>query len=282
MPVPRTGKVKTAEGLLIRMRADETPQTRGKSRARCIAVAAWVACMLADSHRVSAQGGPPLVTDDPDTPANGHWEINLASIGSHTRQRWDIAAFDADINYGYGDHVQLKLDVPWMYVRQNGYPAREGLGAANIGLKWRFIDMDDAHRFALSTYPQMLSTWSRYSRRKDIAPSDKAYYLPIEAATAIGGFGLAMEAGRNFVQRQPDEWQLGVATAHACGNDGIECLVELHRTWARHDSQTLFNMGLRYRLGSTMTLLASAGREFGPSSGSQQRFAYYFGLQLTR
>ena len=25
----------------------------------------------------SAQGGPPLLNDDPDTPGNRHWEINL-------------------------------------------------------------------------------------------------------------------------------------------------------------------------------------------------------------
>ncbi len=25
-----------------------------------------------------AQGGPPLITDDPGTPGHGHWEINLA------------------------------------------------------------------------------------------------------------------------------------------------------------------------------------------------------------
>jgi hypothetical protein len=27
-----------------------------------------------------AQGGPPMVTDDPGTPGDGHWEINIASL----------------------------------------------------------------------------------------------------------------------------------------------------------------------------------------------------------
>jgi len=39
-----------------------------------------------------AQGGPPMVTDDPDTPGDGHWEINLAAIGAHTPGRFDLAA----------------------------------------------------------------------------------------------------------------------------------------------------------------------------------------------
>jgi len=30
--------------------------------------------------RAFGQGGPPLITDDPDTPGPGYWEINLAAI----------------------------------------------------------------------------------------------------------------------------------------------------------------------------------------------------------
>ena len=28
-----------------------------------------------------AQGGPPFITDDPGTPGNQHWEVNLGWIG---------------------------------------------------------------------------------------------------------------------------------------------------------------------------------------------------------
>src|ERR1700720_2810065 len=69
-----------------------------------------------------AQGGPPLVTDDPETPGDGHWEINLATVAEHTVGRWAVAAPDADINYGWGEHVQLKLDVPWLFVHESGQP----------------------------------------------------------------------------------------------------------------------------------------------------------------
>jgi hypothetical protein len=52
-----------------------------------------------------AQGGPPLVTDDPHTPGAGKWEINHAVIGQHTPGQWEIAAPDLDINYGWGKNV---------------------------------------------------------------------------------------------------------------------------------------------------------------------------------
>jgi hypothetical protein len=52
-----------------------------------------------------AQGGPPMVTDDPGTPGDGHWEINLGATATRTPGRWEVAAPDADVNYGCGDRV---------------------------------------------------------------------------------------------------------------------------------------------------------------------------------
>ena len=43
-----------------------------------------------------------MVSDDPETPGKGHWEINLASIGARSALRWEVTAPDADLNYGWG------------------------------------------------------------------------------------------------------------------------------------------------------------------------------------
>ena len=39
-----------------------------------------VLAMALDPAALYAQGGPPMLTDDPDTPGSGNWEINLAYI----------------------------------------------------------------------------------------------------------------------------------------------------------------------------------------------------------
>jgi hypothetical protein len=39
------------------------------------------------SRPLFAQGGPPLLTDDPDTPGPRHWEINLSLSSSRTATR---------------------------------------------------------------------------------------------------------------------------------------------------------------------------------------------------
>jgi len=54
------------------------------SGASCLARLALTALFGLAPLASWAQGGPPLVTDDPDTPGNGRWEINVAAIGAHT------------------------------------------------------------------------------------------------------------------------------------------------------------------------------------------------------
>ncbi len=227
-----------------------------------------------------AQGGPPLVTDDPDTPGDGRWEINLATIGSHSSARWEIAAPDADINYGWGEQVQLKLDLPWTFVREGDAGWKSGLGAGELGVKWRFVDIEDAG-WSMSTYPQYLWNWLPSSAERGIIESGRQFFLPVEAATVAGDFGLDGEVGRDFVANGPNQWQAGFVLAHSCAA-ASECVGEVHTTLSAHSAQTLLNLGFHWKLSDSLFLLASAGREFGPGNNEQQRGVFYLGLQILR
>jgi len=59
-----------------------------------------------------AQGGPPFRTDDPETPGNRHWEINFGWIGDRNPEAGAYQVPDFDINYGLGDRIQLKYEIP--------------------------------------------------------------------------------------------------------------------------------------------------------------------------
>ena len=74
-------------------------------------------CVATLPRRVIAQGGPPLITDDPETPGNGHWEINVAWTLSQKQNERLFAIPLLDINYGFGEHVQLKAEVPWLVLQ---------------------------------------------------------------------------------------------------------------------------------------------------------------------
>src|SRR5207249_1143679 len=114
----------------------------------------WLWVLLAAAlvpRPIHAQGGPPLITDDPGTPGNGHWEINLALTTEQTRRERLFALPLADINYGLGQRIQLKCEIPWL-LKQEG-PTLSGLGSPRLGIKWRFVD-EEPHGFSMSCYPQ--------------------------------------------------------------------------------------------------------------------------------
>ena len=58
--------------------------------------------------------GPPLITDDPDTPGPNHWEINLAATMEKFDSDWGWELPLLDINYGVGERIQLKFEIPWI------------------------------------------------------------------------------------------------------------------------------------------------------------------------
>src|SRR5260221_5872953 len=183
------------------------------------------ACLAFLSTVSSAQGGPPLVTDDPETPGADKWETNFAAIYQRTRAgRSEVAAPDIDMNYGWGDFIQLKLDVPWVFARESGEPWKSGLGKGDAGVKWRFIDEEQAG-YSVSTYPQY--TWNILpsSASRGITDTEHEFLLPIEVSKKVGEVGLDAEAGRNFVSRGANQWVLGGIVAPKCG-EKIECLFE--------------------------------------------------------
>jgi hypothetical protein len=59
----------------------------------------WGTCICGFAH---AQGGPPMITDDPGTPGDGHWEINIAATGRHASSFTEAELPLIDINYGLG------------------------------------------------------------------------------------------------------------------------------------------------------------------------------------
>jgi len=98
-----------------------------------------------------AQGGPPFRTDDPDTPGNKHWEINFGFIGDRNPQAGAYQVPDVDINYGLGDRLQLKYEIPIAIEQTLALPNEPyqpaiaaqtigGLGESLLGIKWRFYE----------------------------------------------------------------------------------------------------------------------------------------------
>ncbi len=114
---------------------------------RCAAAALLLGCGVG----AQAQGGPPFRTDDPDTPGNKHFEINFGFIGDRNPAAGAYQVPDFDINYGLGDRIQLKYEIPIAIEETRAQPAAPGvaavpgqtiggIGESLIGIKWRFYE----------------------------------------------------------------------------------------------------------------------------------------------
>jgi hypothetical protein len=259
----------------------QSDASKACSAAAHCAVRLFAMCSLAAfAGAALAQGGPPMVTDDPETPGDGHWEINVGAIAAHTRDRWEVAAPDADINYAWGDRAQLKLDVPWVSSRDAGEHWKSGVGDGGVGVKWRFLDKEQAG-ISVSTYPQYSRSLLSSSTRRGIASARHQFFLPLEFAVDVGSFGVAAEVGRNYVQGGATQWAVGVVAAHACAS-GVECMVEARTTRSPGVRQTLLNVGTHWRIDESLTVLAAVGREFGTPSDERLQRLFYLGVQITR
>ena len=251
-----------------------------RTKTTCLS-AAIVLAVTMTPRALIAQAGPPLLTDDPETPGNNKWEINIAAIilQRRTERLWSIPLLD--INYGLGERIQLKAEIPWMVLQsRSGGRNQTGPGSANVGVKWRFLDRK-RHGFAMSTYPQLEFRTSAASVRKGLSETGAELRLPVELSREFGPVTIVGEVGYQIVQRQKDEWIYGVAVAHEI-NQRIELLGEIHGESQRDltANQIVFNVGGRYKLTEHHTLLFSSGRSLRPASTRQPTWVAYLGIQI--
>ncbi len=227
-----------------------------------------------------AQAGPPLLTDDPGTPGDGHWEVNFAwtserTPGAHVDERPLV-----DVNYSIGERVQLKLEMPWLATGGNTRGG-DGFGEALAGVKWRFYDAGE-RGWQLSTYPQVgfLMPGLHHSRLDDRGTS---WLLPLEIRRDFGAVEAGAEVGRTFRSGAAGGgWIAGVAVGHAFG-EAFELLAELHDESIDGVGHELAaNIGARRMLSAHFVLLASVGRDLENGIERRNTLLAYLGLQLLR
>jgi hypothetical protein len=220
--------------------------------------------------------GPPFVTDDPEIPPPGGWEINIPFILERTRSTTDMNAPLFDINYGL-PHVQLKVEVPVEVVHKNGDGTDAGIGDILPGVKWVFLD-EQGWRPMLAIYPQIeLPTGDH---RRGLGEGKPAYILPILAEknwgkwTVYGNVGYVVQTAdgeRNY-------WYEGVSVNREV-NERLELGAELFGNspiTSEGRSDIAFNLGGTWKMSEHLNLLFSAGR----SISGDIDFMTYVGVQI--
>lgn len=226
-----------------------------------------------------AQGGPPLLTDDPDTPGHGNWEINLAYTLEKTHGERTTDLPRTDINYGLGPNFQLKYEVAWSFLDQDPLPTRDGLSNSLAGVKWRFLDERQAG-LNMSFYPQIEFNNPTGSLERGLVSKGPNLLLPIEVSKAFGASSIVGEIGHWFMHEASDQWLYGIAIS-VPWSESLELLAELHTTTENSfgHADPVLNIGARKVLNESFSLLASAGTGLR-SSEDRTELVVYFGLQF--
>jgi hypothetical protein len=227
-----------------------------------------------------AQGGPPLVTDDPGTPSAGQWEINVAGRWLATRELRIITVPYLDINYGWGERVQLKLETGWATEEENHHAPASGLINYLAGTKIRFLDEETAG-VAVSTYPQVEFRGPIASKDERINEDGSHVLVPLEISKTFDAFGVNPEFGVDGNSRGDTTYFYGVAFAYEIEKDK-EVLWEVHGRSAVHtdDREWFYNIGTRWLLDKDRSLILSAGHSWQTFRKDDAFLLVYLGTQF--
>ncbi len=236
---------------------------------------------LAFTLPACAQGGPPFIGDDPGTPGDGKWEINIAAASErHSNERIDNDPI-LDLNYGWGDRIQLKYQVPYLVERSSGDPTRSGLGKSLAGVKWRFYDSGAENGLKISTYPQLEFNNPTSSVDRGLVDYSTRFYLPLEVSKKIGPFQVNPGAGYWFASGRGAAWATGIVVLREV-NPRLELAGEIYNTANTNGSNrwNSYDAGGRYKLAEHFVLLFMAGRSFRGSPPSEPQLFGYLGMQF--
>ena len=207
---------------------------------RLTVCARWGAFLLFSASGL-AQGGPPFRSDDPDTPGNRNWEINIFGTSDRNPTVGSYEIPNVDINYGVGHRIQLKFEIPLSMaeVRGPGGHLVAGLGNSLMGVKWRFYAHHPKSQlkekpgerestFGLSVYPQFVVSNPTRSVDREIVDPGPQFLLPLEANAKWKAVRMSAEVGYWFTnQHVPRSWIMGVVVGHEFKNKS-ELFVELY------------------------------------------------------
>ncbi len=237
--------------------------------------------MLCAPLTARAQAGPPFLTNDPGTPGDGHWEINLASMQTIARGVSSYQTPQIDLNFGLGDRIQLTYEVPYVIAATDGGAHTSGWGNAYPGIKWRFLDQGESG-WQMSVFPQVETGVSQAAQARGLGAAGPRYFLPIEVTKQFGPVAVDFEAGYYVAGVGPRERTLGLVVGHEF-TDRLELDAEIYDDRAAGGAlpqSTTFDLGGRYKLSGSFIALFMAGRSINGFSDGQPEFMAYVGIQI--
>jgi hypothetical protein len=239
-----------------------------------------IAAFLASAARIAfAQGGPPMITDDPGTPGPGKWENNFAISFEHRSGETSLDLPEIDLNYGVGEHIQLTLQTAPVLLKRDDHGPIGGLGGTEAAVKWRFLD-EEKSGFDLSMFPRLIFNIQRSSARRGLADDGTRFRVPFQIAKTFGRFHADAEAGPLASTVGRSEWLYGIVGGYDVAKPTM-LMAELHGTSRMNFGRqaVTLNFGIHHEITESRILIVSLGHEI-VSPDAPLALIGYVGVQL--
>jgi hypothetical protein len=224
----------------------------------------------------TTKAGPPFVTDDPEVPPVGGWEINIPFTLNRTPGLTQMNAPLLDFNYGL-PQLQLEFDIPVAVSSDDRKGTNAGLGDLLYGVKWRFFE-DEKTQIQLGTYPQMFAPTGDY--RRGLGGGRPNYILPLLAEKSWDKWTLYGDVGYRLQTAlgQQNYWYSGIVLQREINQRLSLGLEVFGNTPTVPDARPdiAFNVGGSLKLQEHLNFIFTTGRDFVGDTHAM----LYLGLQI--
>src|ERR1035438_2423436 len=138
-----------------------------------------------------------MITDDPGTPGNNKWEVNIAWMDQRSPGETQPGLAQRAANYGVGDRIEINYQTNWE-INKDVTGSHSGMDDSQLAVKWRFYDAGE-HGWQVSMYPRItFLTPGTNSDQRGVADDAKVFLMPFEATKDFGGFSIGFDCGHIF------------------------------------------------------------------------------------
>jgi hypothetical protein len=251
----------------------------------CIYLRACLLTAVTFSCGHALGGSPPLITDDPETPGLGGWEINITSSFEHARDGTAMENPLFDINYGLtSDHDQLTVEFALLSNDPENAESEWGISDLSVAYKYRFLEEDEGIGWMVSIYPHVSSPTG--NDRLGLGSGQTEMLIPFELDKHFcdDKAWINPEIGYNIVfgKRPANSWDFGLAVGYEFPNS-FELEGEVGAFVFPGNSASdnpFFNLGFEYPLNKNAVLVGSAGRSFRSSRDGTPDLFCLLGVQF--
>lgn len=224
----------------------------------------------------SAHAGPPFVTEDPEPPPPGGWEINLPFIIERIPGTAEMETPLFDFNFGL-PNIQLKLEIPIEVLQEEAGETEVGAGDMLLGVKWRFLN-NESSQFQLAIYPQVLVPTGDHARR--LGEGTPGFLLPLVAQKSWGKWTVYGNIGFWWqTASKSRKYLYAGAVLEREINERLILGAELFGNSPKERAgraDVAFNLGGTWKLNNHLNLLLSGGRDIAGNVTAMG----YIGLQI--